>query len=326
MATSATELVSATVLWPIIKIFIQSLVGWYLTTSIWAAVYNLYFHPLAKYPGPALRAAFHFPDARSILSGKAYLHTRNLHEKYGGVVRMSPDTLSYNTAQAWKDIYALKPDRTELAKDLKFYNLEPNILSVGQSDHARIRRLYAHAFTDTALLEQAPLLTGYFELLISKLKRRINGPEQGRVDLTAYYNFTTFDIIGYSAFLNLRLANGSEILGRDLTLGEPFGALTNDENVVESLRFMGILRSAGTYPAIALAFKVFKVIMPSFEAKHVAHLEFTGAKIKKRLDLKTDRRDFMAYARSHSPHACPTIHLLIPAGTPAQRRTRNDSR
>ncbi|KAL8989812.1 MAG: hypothetical protein Q9177_001382 [Variospora cf. flavescens] len=101
--------------------------------------------------------------------------------------------------------------------------------AVGQSDHARIRRLYAHAFTDTALLEQAPLLAGYFELLISKLKQRINGPEQGRVDLTTYYNFTTFDIIGYLAFPNLRLANRSEILGRDLTLGEPFGALTNDE-------------------------------------------------------------------------------------------------
>lgn len=59
-----------------------------------------------------------------------------------------------------------------------------------------MRRLCAHAFTDTALFEQAPLLTWYFELLVSKLKQRVDGPEQGRVDIMAYYNFTTFDIIG----------------------------------------------------------------------------------------------------------------------------------
>ncbi|KAL8914332.1 MAG: hypothetical protein Q9171_001052 [Xanthocarpia ochracea] len=223
---------SATVVWNVVKICVECLVGWYLATSIWAAIYNLFFHPLASYPGnpfslkhhgrrlrvdihdftgPVLRAAFYFPDAISILSGRAYLDTRRLHEKYGNVVRTSPSALSYNTAQGWKDIYALKSDRSELAKDPNFYEPGPNILSANQSDHTRMRRLYAHAFTDTALLEQSPLLTRYFDLLVSKLKQKIDGPEQGRVDLMAYYNFTTFDIIG------------------DLTLGEPFGALETGE-------------------------------------------------------------------------------------------------
>ena len=76
------------------------------------------------------------------------------------------------------------------------------VSAANQSDHSRMRRLYAHAFTDTALLEQSPLLTRYFDLLVSKLKQKIDGPEQGRVDVMAYYNFTTFDIIGYSSSLN----------------------------------------------------------------------------------------------------------------------------
>ncbi|KAI4203607.1 MAG: hypothetical protein LQ346_001754 [Caloplaca aetnensis] len=215
--------ISATVIWSLIKLSVQCLVGWYLATSIWAAVYNLFFHPLASFPGnpslvkrdrsrskadgntpigPPLRAAFYFPDAISLLRGKAYRDTRRLHEKYGSVVRTSPNGLSYNTAQAWKadiDIYALKSDRTEHAKDPDFYEPEP---TANQSDHARIRRLYAHAFTDTALLEQSPLLTRYFDLLVSKLKQKIDGPEQGQVDLMAYYNFTTFDIIGYLPVLS----------------------------------------------------------------------------------------------------------------------------
>lgn len=36
--------------------------------------------------------------------------------------------------------------------------------------------------------------------------------------------------------------------------------------------------------------------MPSFSAKRAAHLEFTRAKIEKRLDRKTDRKDFTSYA------------------------------
>ncbi|KAL8776207.1 MAG: hypothetical protein Q9213_008357, partial [Squamulea squamosa] len=111
--------------------------------------------------------AIHF----SLLRGKDYLKTLRLHEKYGSVVRVSPTALSYNTAQAWRDIYALKSDRTEFVKDPNFYEKEPNILAMNQNDHARVRKLYGNAFTDTALLEQAPLLTRYFDLLIAKLKQ-----------------------------------------------------------------------------------------------------------------------------------------------------------
>ena len=75
------------------------------------------------------------------------------------------------------------------------------LAAANQTDHARIRKLLAHAFSDSALLEQEPLLILYFDLLVSKLKRQIDGPAHGRVDIMAYYNFTTFDIIGYTVFL-----------------------------------------------------------------------------------------------------------------------------
>ena len=74
-----------------------------------------------------------------------------------------------------------------------------------QTDHHRIRRLLAHAFSDSALLEQEPLLTFYFDLLVSRLKRQIDGAAHGRVDIMAYYNFVAFDIIGYVLRLRLPL-------------------------------------------------------------------------------------------------------------------------
>lgn len=69
--------------------------------------------------------------------------------------------------------------------------------AANQTDHTRIRKLLGHAFSDSALLEQESLLTHYFDLLITKLKMQIDGAARGRVDMMAYYNFTTFDIIGY---------------------------------------------------------------------------------------------------------------------------------
>ena len=109
----------------------------------------------------------------------------------------------------------MKSDRTELAKDPAYYKKGDAVNIVGmhyhpdsldglvirvvadQADHTRIRKLFAHAFSDTALLEQESLLTQYFDLLISKLVQRIEGPSHGLVDMMAYYNFITFDIIGY---------------------------------------------------------------------------------------------------------------------------------
>lgn len=69
---------------------------------------------------------------------------------------------------------------------------------------------------------------------------------------------------------------------------------------MEAVRFLGILRCAAIYPALNLALKVLKIIMQSLEAKRIAHRKFAKDKIEQRLDLKTDRRDFMTYASFHT--------------------------
>lgn len=53
-------------------------------------------------PGPASRAALYFLECWSMLRGDAHITTQRLHEKYGSVVRIMPNALSFNTAQAWK--------------------------------------------------------------------------------------------------------------------------------------------------------------------------------------------------------------------------------
>lgn len=67
-------------------------------------MYDVFFHPLAKFPGPKFRGAFRFLALVEEIQGTQARNIKALHDKYGPVVRISPDSLSFNTAQAWKGV------------------------------------------------------------------------------------------------------------------------------------------------------------------------------------------------------------------------------
>jgi hypothetical protein len=75
-----------------------------------------------------------------------------------------------------------------------------------------MRKLLSHAFSDKALRQQEDIVNQYFSLLVSSLKQRVDDPKvDSVVDLSKWYNFLTFDIIG------------------DLCFAESFGALESRE-------------------------------------------------------------------------------------------------
>lgn len=68
-------------------------------------IYNLYFHPLAPYPGPMLARISWLYYAIYTYKGALADNTKRLHGKYGAVVRIAPNIISFDDAQAWEDIY-----------------------------------------------------------------------------------------------------------------------------------------------------------------------------------------------------------------------------
>lgn len=74
-----------------------------------------------------------------------------------------------------------------------------------------MRRLLTHAFSSKALQEQEQTLHTYADMLIDKLAGMMRGTQHAIVDMTRWYNFTTFDLIG------------------DLAFGEPFGCLSENK-------------------------------------------------------------------------------------------------
>jgi hypothetical protein len=80
-------------------------------------IYNVYFHPLRNFPGPVSWAATRIPWAINIFSGTLYLSQDELHKRYGNIVRIAPDELSFINPQAWKDIYTVRNGKELMHKD-----------------------------------------------------------------------------------------------------------------------------------------------------------------------------------------------------------------
>ncbi|KAL4898330.1 cytochrome P450 monooxygenase [Aspergillus ambiguus] len=180
------------------------------------AVYNIFFHPLRSYPGPLSHAAFRLPYCYRLLRGKLAFDMLSLHKEYGDVVRVAPNELAFSHPAAWKDIMGHQTGGggEEMAKFTNFYRPVPqsptSIVSADRDEHSVLRRQFSHGFSERAMRAQEPVIAGYIDLLIQRLHEKCgNGAEA--LNMTGWYNFTTFDIIG------------------DLAFGRPFGCLENSE-------------------------------------------------------------------------------------------------
>ncbi|KAI5369151.1 putative cytochrome P450 [Septoria linicola] len=161
----------------------------YLIYAVLSAIYNAYFGPLSKFPGPLSRKLSRLPELYTLYHGdEASEHVR-LHEQYGPVVRISPTKLSYaGGAKPFKDIYGFrKHGQASLQKDPQFYGKPFNN-----------RKLLSHTFADKTLKDLEPLLKSWVEKMRTKLEERMDAVE--KVDILKYYNCTTFDIMGDLSF------------------------------------------------------------------------------------------------------------------------------
>ncbi|KAH7074364.1 cytochrome P450 [Paraphoma chrysanthemicola] len=112
--------------------------------------YRLWFHPLAKYPGPFLAKITGYYTTYFALIGEPTKHRYAALCKYGECVRIGPNELLFGDVASVKQVYG--QSSTMPRKDAEFYQgfslTGPhNVLSVSdKGEHARIRRLLSNAF------------------------------------------------------------------------------------------------------------------------------------------------------------------------------------
>ncbi|KAI9042828.1 cytochrome P450 [Aspergillus affinis] len=241
------------------------------------AIWNIFFHPLRHIPGPKLWIAFPILRHISALRGRLDIDTRELHAKFGEAVRLSPNSVSFTTAQAWKDIYG--HGHKQLPKVLSSASNRDDIISANDTDHTRFRKALSHAFSAKGLQAQEPLINGYVDRLIQRLK---GFAESGLpLDMVKWYNLTTFDLIG------------------DLAFGEPFGGLETStyhhwvSTVFDFVKVIPFLKARDSYPIFCSMLLAF--IPKSFLEARERQIEHVGTTVQKRLRNPPahDRADFM---------------------------------
>ncbi|KAI2785537.1 cytochrome P450 [Daldinia loculata] len=262
------------------------------------ALYNLYLHPLRHIPGPPLWIAFPITRTIGMVRGIAEFQVREAHEKYGEIVRISPNAISFINPQAWKDIYG--HGHAEFPKHYpKGINMDPKkIISSNASDHFRFRRAMLPAFSDKALAQQEPLIKVYVDLLVERL-REVS--ESGNsTDMVQWYNFTTFDLIA-------DLAYGTPLQG--LAEGKSNAWL---DNISKLMRYMPVLVLIGVAPVLGLILKlVAGSKVRNSQANHLALVaKLAHDRIYRR--KQADRGDFMDYfMRSRGqPHELSDAELI----------------
>lgn len=275
----------------------------FLQYPLYKVVHNLYFDPLAKFPGPRSWSASRLPYIWSLLRGKIVHDVEKLHRRYGPVVRVAPNEISFAHAQAWDDIFRPRSGHQQFPKDPVWWAKQPgqpeSILSApNPEDHARMRRLLNHGFTEHALKAQEPIVQKYVNLLIERLREQAEGPdaaiEKGVViDVVPWLNFTTFDIFG------------------DLGFGESFNCLQDSRYhpwislLFNSVKAAAFVISARFYPL--LEFLLLKCIPASIMKKQRDHLEQIVDKVQRRLNWEVERPDLMSHVIKYNDEKGMTL-------------------
>ena len=174
-------------------------IGAYLTGR---GIYLAFFHPLAKVPGPKLYVLTDWFYLYYLALGVWPYKLKELHEQYGSTLRFSPNEISTIAPEAWKTIYGHKKETSQqFIKDPDFYDASAtpvkDIIHADNDGHKRMRRVMAHAFSEKALRGQADILSHHVDLFIAGISQRA---EMGPIDITLWYTFATYDVVGDLAF------------------------------------------------------------------------------------------------------------------------------
>lgn len=247
-----------------------------------------------------------------LINGSLVEWIQSLHEKYGEVVRIHPDELSFVDPSAWHDIYVTRPflPRPKINMPDIGTNAPDMNTCVNIEDHQRMRRVFSGGFTERALKKQEPLIQKHTDLLIKRLQDLVKVAEKGsqEVDILEWYSFVSFDIIG------------------DLLFGESFHALETSEHhswvkkLMAYFKFGARLIALNHFGPIP---HVVKWCMPNSVGENVAaHMEFTRNKVDTRIAQGETRPDLMSAILENNHQGGLTLEelysnasLLVHAGS-----------
>ncbi|KIX08873.1 uncharacterized protein Z518_03530 [Rhinocladiella mackenziei CBS 650.93] len=183
-------------------IVVSFLVG--LTWLVERAIFNIYFHPLAAFPGPPIAAVTGLYKAYiDVAARSSFVHTlEKLHSQYGDVVRVGPNELHFSRPETYHEIYNAN-NRWDKERSL-YHSFGEDRSSFGFLEYkdAKSRKdVLSRVFSKKAIQEAEGLIEEKASQVIGlceSFSRHADRP----VDLFYAFRCMSIDVITYLCFGN----------------------------------------------------------------------------------------------------------------------------
>ncbi|KAF5723731.1 benzoate 4-monooxygenase [Fusarium mundagurra] len=162
-------------------------------------IYNFFFHPLSKYPGPPLARISRLWSRIGNFQGRKSERIHEAHVKYGSVVRVGPNELSFSTPTAVQAIYT----SNDFTKEESFYRAkrifhENHLLSFRDAEaHKTRRKNFSRGFSQSSMLDFEPHISSKIKTLLNQWATRAH---DGPIDVYPWCHWLGFDIIYHLMF------------------------------------------------------------------------------------------------------------------------------
>ncbi|CAN9211846.1 putative cytochrome P450 [Alternaria alternata] len=257
----------------------------FVLTSV--IIYGCYLHPLAHVPGPFLAKFSPIWGMRALYRMKFNSDLQALHNRYGPVVRIAPNEVSFATFEAETTIYAKQEDG-RFSKAGTFLTLfsdlvlnAPTLITIPDPAlHKRLHKVIQQAFTPQALASQEPIQKLHIERAMPDFDDiAVNGTE---IDLADKLETMFWEIIGDLAFGEPLMAGKRPTYESLKRLGK--GSMP----IVEALSFMLVM--PGVAPALETARSLISAMpIPSQLSKLVP-----SKRLRDCIDRQDGREDFIS--------------------------------
>ncbi|KAG5659883.1 hypothetical protein KAF25_003405 [Fusarium avenaceum] len=170
-------------------------------------LYNYFLHPIAHIKGPFLAAVTPISLIRSVAGHRLNNDIKALHRKYGPVVRIAPNELSFSSERALREIHNPGPDGHHYTKRgtsedliLRIVFNAKNILIVDEGEaHKKLRGALQPAFTAKAMRDQQEITHYHVQKAVERLLEAAMSPSQ-TISLTQELNKLVWGNVGNLAF------------------------------------------------------------------------------------------------------------------------------
>jgi cytochrome P450 len=177
-------------------LFYQYIYSFPVAVAIAYVVYQRFFSPLAKVPGPFWASLTRFWLVKVVRESNYHRVAQQLHAKYGSVVRIAPDEVSVSDLDGFRKIYGSGSRFPKSSFYGVFQGTRVFDLFAGQDEaiHGKHRKLVARAYTMETLKDLEPYVDKMLDIFTTKMDEQV----EQNIDMSNWlqlFAFGTFALL-----------------------------------------------------------------------------------------------------------------------------------